>query len=507
LSTLITSRGKGKSRLPEKVEEIVQATIENRYLTKQKLSVKKIYFEIAALCKDSNLNVPGYQTVCNRVKNISIEKKLTGRYDRTIAKNKCDQVEGSFPGGDYPLDVVQIDHTILDIQVVDEVYRHPIGRPWITMAIDVYSRMVTGFYISLDPPGALGTGLCISHSILPKDIWLTKLEISGKWPCYGIMRAIHMDNAAEFHGKMLERACLEYGIEINFRPVATPKSGGHIERLLGTMLAEIHALPGTTFSNPNDRKNYDPEGRACFTIKELEQWLGTFIINTYHQRIHSSLGTTPIARYNEGIIGNNLQPGVGQSRPVENELKLRLDFMPFVERTIQRYGVEIGYIYYCSPVLRRWILAYEQPHSKNKRLQKFKFKIDPRDISVVYFFDPKLSNYLCVPYRNITHPSLTIWEYRAVLRYLKEKGASEVNEDMIFQTYATPRKMEEAAVNKTASAKRLRKKARKDQATSQSMKNQFIDKQQANIEDDSIVSTPGEHILPFEDIDDEPFKR
>ena len=181
--------------------------------------------------------------------------------------------------------------------------------------------------------------------------------------------------------------------------------------------------------------------------------------------------------------------------------------MPFVERTIQRYGVEIGYIYYCSPVLRRWIQAYEQPHSKNKRLQKFKFKIDPRDISVVYFFDPKLGNYLCIPYRNITHPSLTIWEYRSVLRYLKEKGASEFNEDMIFQTYAALRKMEEAAMYKTASAKRLRNKARKDQATSQSMKNQFTNKEQENIEDVSITPRSEEPILPFEDIDDEPFKQ
>ena len=52
-----------------------------------------------------------------------------------------------FDSAQRPLDLVQIDHTKLDIIVVDDEQRLPIGRPWITLAIDVYSRMVTGFYI------------------------------------------------------------------------------------------------------------------------------------------------------------------------------------------------------------------------------------------------------------------------------------------------------------------------------------------------------------------------
>jgi len=42
----------------------------------------------------------------------------------------------------------------------------------LTLAIDVYSRMVVGFCISLDPPGAISTGLCIAHAVLPKEAWL-----------------------------------------------------------------------------------------------------------------------------------------------------------------------------------------------------------------------------------------------------------------------------------------------------------------------------------------------
>jgi len=67
--------------------------------------------------------------------------------------------------------------------------------------------MVMGFYISLDPPGAVATGLCIAHAALPKEAWLAERDVVGQWPCWGFPTHIHLDNAKEFHGEMLRRAC------------------------------------------------------------------------------------------------------------------------------------------------------------------------------------------------------------------------------------------------------------------------------------------------------------
>ncbi len=493
-------RNTGVLRLPEEVETIVADIIQKRYLNKQKLTIKKVSIEIAASCKTAGLEVPHYLTIRNRINLISAEQKLSRRHDSSIARNKYKPIEGNFPGADYPLAMVQIDHTPLDIIVVDEVYREPVGKPWITMAIDVYSRMVLGFYISLDPPGALGTGLCLSHAILPKDLWLTELDVHGKWPCHGLMKSLHMDNAREFRGKMLERACQEYGIEINFRPVATPHYGGHIEKLLGTVLREIHTLPGTTFSNTNDRKYYDSEGMACFTLKELEKWLATFIVGVYHQRLHTGINTTPLARYTEGIIGNDTQIGIGLQPAIENELKLKLDFMPFVKRSVQRDGVTIDSIGYYHDILRKWVHSFEKPNARSKAKKRFVFKRDPRDISAVYFFDPEIKDYFCIPYRNTSHPAITIWEHKRILRDLKEKGAINVNEDAIFENYARLRRIEESATGSTAAAKRLRNKTRKSYATNNSIKNQFIkepvEKQQASPALDFTKK-----YLPFEELE------
>jgi putative transposase len=499
-------RNDGKIKLPDEIEAIIRKAIDQKYLTQQKVSTQKIKLEVAMECRANGLAIPHYNTIRNRINLISEEEKLGRREHRSVANNKFDPITGSFPGADYPLAMVQIDHTKLDIICVDEAYREPVGKPWITVAIDVFSRMVIGFYISLDPPGALGTGLCLSHAILQKELWLAELDIKEKWPCYGVMKSIHADNAGEFHGKMLERACQEYGIELNFRPVAKPSYGGHIERLLGTVLKEIHTLPGTTFSNTKERKHYDSEGKACFTIKELETWLANYLVGVYHQRLHTGIKTTPLARWKEGINGSATQIGVGLSQPIENTLKLKLDFMPFVERTVQRQGVVIDQIWYYGDVLRAWIQCYEDPNARYRQLRKFAFKRDPRDISAVYFYDPDLKDYFLIHYRDTTHPPLTIWEHNRIVNDLKARGIAEVNEEVIFDTYAQMRHIEDTAKGNAAAAKRRKNAEKKQQAVKRSIKNDFVP-EPPELTDTGFKYDPNVEYLPFEELIHDPFNR
>lgn len=65
-----------------------------------------------------------------------------------------------------PLDIVQIDHTRGHVTVVDPVTRLPIGRPTLTVAIDVNTRIVMGFYLSLEAPSLTAVALCLTHSSL-----------------------------------------------------------------------------------------------------------------------------------------------------------------------------------------------------------------------------------------------------------------------------------------------------------------------------------------------------
>jgi len=223
LSSLLSykpSGGRGKSRLEARVEEIVKATIGEHFLTRQQRTVRSTSLEVARRCHEAQLRAPDANTIRVRIAAIPPRERLSRRSHRKDAVDQFAPRPGVFDSAQRPLDLVQIDHTKLDIIVVDDEQRLPIGRPWITLAIDVYSRMVAGFYISLDPPGAIATGLCIAHATLPKEAWLATLGVGGQWPRWGLAARIHLDNAKEFHGEMLRRACEQYGIVLEYRPVA-----------------------------------------------------------------------------------------------------------------------------------------------------------------------------------------------------------------------------------------------------------------------------------------------
>ncbi|QMT34090.1 DDE-type integrase/transposase/recombinase [Conchiformibius steedae DSM 2580] len=493
-----TRSDKGKIGLSDNVEKIIQEVIEVDYLSTQRKSIRKIITEIARRCHEQHYPIPHANTIRARIKKISPQIQAAKRLSRQIADVQFSPLQGNFPNADYPLAVVQIDHTKLDIILVDDISRQPIGRPWITLAIDVFSRMVTGFYISFDPPSALSTGLCLAHSILPKEQWLMKHDVQGHWAVWGLPRKIHVDNAKEFRGKMLEKACKQYGIEIEWRPVGKPHFGGHIERLLGTILDEIHGLAGTTFSNTQQRKQYNSEKKAVLTLSEFETWLTVFITDVYHQRIHSALAMSPLAKWKEGILGNDQKAGTGLPDKVVDEATLRLNFMPFEMRTIQQYGVVMNKITYWHDVLRNWVATTEPNNPKKAR--KFMFRTDPRDLSVIWFYDPNLLMYFPIPYRDSSHPVVSIWEWREIQRQLKLEQKQNIDENMIFSAYTRMRDMEQQAKRKTKAVRRAEQRRQLDSSTRKPLPMpathfqaaRLLEKQENDFDD----------IQPFDDLDD-----
>lgn len=479
--------GKGQSRLMEAVNDIVEDTIHKVYLNSSRKSIVKTIREIRMKCSDLGLPLPHPNTIRKRINNLRKEDVISSRYGSKESDSKYRLHEGKFPGADHPLSVVQIDHTPVDIILVDEKSRKPLHRPWLTVAIDVYSRMVVGFYISFDTPGALGTGICIANSILPKEDWLVKMGVNGEWPCWGIMQTIHVDNAKEFRGNMLKRACREYGINIDFRPVATPRYGGHVERLLGAFSKEIHDLPGTTFSNPNDRRNYDSAKNASFTLSEFEKWLSVYIVNIYHQSEHSGINCSPIEKWREGILGDNNNPGIGIPDRITDERRTRLDFLPIIDRSIQQYGVVIDHIQYYSDVLRPYV---KTQNGKGRNL--FTFKRDPRDLSKIYFLDPRSNKYFEIPYRNAIHPRITLAEHRELIKILKDQR-KPLSEEALFREFKVLKEIESRAIRQTKKVRRTNGEIPPDKEEKQQKEFDF-----------GIYER---EIKPFEDIDDEPFKR
>ena len=343
--------------------------------------------------------------------------------------------------------------------------------------------------------------MCISHAICPKREYLAELGVSGEWNVWGAMSTIHVDNAKEFRGAVLERGCDEYKIDLQWRPVQKPHYGGHIERYMGTLAIQIRKWPGATFSNPAQRKGYDSEAEAALTLKEFEAVLVDFIVNVYHQRNHSELGMPPRKKWELGVLGDATTPGIGIPPMATDPLRLTLDFMPFFERSVQQYGIQIDLINYYDPVLFPYINSTEPDNPKLRR--SFIVRRDPRDISKVYFFDPVEKSYFPIPYANVGHPAMSAWELKEVKRQLAEQGRKDVDEDTIFEALGRMREAIASSLDKTKAARRQATRAPKaapaheKEATKDGCGPDESNKPTRAIDDDDPFAQP---VQPFEDV-------
>ena len=456
-------RDMGVSRLVPDVLTIVNKCIEEHYLTEHRKSISSVAEEIRRECKRTGLRAPNetsVRAIIHRLDPALVEAK---RKSRKRSLEKFEPFRGAFPNADFPMAVVQIDHTPMDVIIVDDVHRKPIGRAFLTIAFDVRTKMVPGFVVSIDHPGALATGICVAMSILPKDEWLREKKIPEMytWPCHGMMRTIHTDNAKEFRGTMLERASQEYGFILERRPKGQPQYGGHVERVFRTFMKKVHEeLPGTTFSNVQGRVDYDSEGRAVMTLGALEHWFTVYLLGIYHQGEHrGNDGEPPVDVWRrahlEGLDG---APPLGLPPPMAPEMRERLwlDFLPCFEATVQQYGVRSWSIDWYSSRIQRFI----REKGPDGKARKFICRYDPRNLSTIWLYDDQTQEYVPLPYRVGSRPPVSLWEVRLVKRNLRKEGRPATNEALIFIAIDDLRGVVKEEAQRTKAARRFQQRQR-----------------------------------------------
>jgi len=441
----------GNYRISEAAEGIIHQVIQDFYLKPERPSPQKVVREVHRICDARHIDRPSPTAIRARIGRIPEHERLKRRGQAELARNKFKPIPGRFPGADYPLAVVQIDHTPVDVMLVDDVHRKPIDRPWITVAIDVFSRMTVGYYLSFDEPSTTSVAMCLSHAMLPKDEWLLLHNIEGTWPVWGRPHKVHVDNGPDFRSKSLRQSCQMHAVDLEFRPVKQPRFGGHIERLQGTLLREIHDLPGSTFSSIKERGDYDSEKRAVMTKDEFEKLFVDLICNTYHRRIHSALGMPPLRMWELGIFGGASIQGVGMPPRPADRLTVVLDFLPSFSRTVQPDGVSLDGLRYYAEALRPWIGMKDKDTGKART---HIFRRDPRDISAIWFYDPDVRQYFKVPLADQSAPVFSIWEYKIAKSALAKAGHDPSDERAVFKSIGDRRAMVEESAARTKKARR-----------------------------------------------------
>ena len=416
-------RGPNKThrRLGPEIERIIDAAIQTHYLVRPRKPMESVYKEVKQRCHAEKQIAPSRNSVLKRIR--ALDARLVAR--KRLGAKSAESIALSTPGmleATEALELIQIDHTLADVMIVDSVYRRSIGRPWLSLAIDV---------------AALAVALCIEHAVLPKIRSAAALVTEATWDMFGVPKTILVDNGSEFHGEALTRGCAEYGIALTYRPVARPRFGAHVERLIGTMMGRIHLLPGSTDSSPTARGSYQSENEAKLTLAELNEWLFLEIAGQYHHDIHRMIGTTPAAAW-----AKSLARGTVPVLPAD-PARFVIGFLPIVHRKLQRNGLFFERIRYWADVLP----SIAQPR------EPLLTRYDPRDLSRLYVLTPTKS-YQAVPYADVRRPPITLAELRFAHAELRREAKGSINEERLFAMHARQQAIVTDATKATKAARR-----------------------------------------------------
>lgn len=432
-------RRNGSVMVPGDVEGIIEEHLTRYYLRRERPSLARVVTEIRSACLERGLQPPTRRTVQRRLDAMDAREVMKAREGAKAARQKFAPVTGK-NRSERPLDVVQIDHTPADIILVDSFERKPIGRPWVTLAIDIATRMVTGYHVSFEAPSRLSVALCLTRAVSSKAEFLADLECNVPWPAQGKPHSIHVDNGRDFRSHAFQSACAEWGIHLVYRPPGSPHFGGHVERLIGTMMGAVHLLPGTTQSSVATKGGYDAEAMAAMTLREFDRWFALEICR-YNNSIHSSLGCTPVAKW-EALAGE-----MTGDIPFDMEA-FRVSFLPSEQRKVRRDGIHLFDLRYWSDALAGYV---------GRRDGKVVVRYDPRDLSAVWV-ELVGGRYVEARYRNLEIPPVSLWEYREAMQKARAMGKVGANELVLAELIRQQRQIEGESRALTKAERRSRER-------------------------------------------------
>jgi len=392
LISQVHKRGNRKPRFPGEVVRITQDAIDHLFLTLERKTIAEVLEqaqldvirENKLLPADVQLPLPSQRLVRSLVDSIPAYDRYVARYGRDAANNKYRSVQGHRTT-QYPLERAEIDHTRLDMMVVDDQTGLPLGRPWITACIDDYTRCIIGIYVSFADPSYLTVAKCLQHAFRPKT-YLKKEqpELVNDWLAYGIMQELVVDNGMEFHSDSLESACLMLGIEIHYSARKTPWFKGKIERVLGSLNRGVaHSNPGTTFGNIFEKGDYDPSKHAVIRLSTLKKAINIWIVDHYHQKPHRALKVSPSCAWENTISIDEIR------LPADPKL---LDAIggKAMTRSLSHKGIEYDSLYYNSPELNQLRLRFGDK-------QEVEIRVNPEEISQIHVISLQDKSVLVVP--------------------------------------------------------------------------------------------------------------
>lgn len=242
---------KGKRGLlpAARIHEIVEApeeagmkrAISRYYYSPVKMSLRGAYeMYLMDECRTEDGRLQDERPPFSKFK--SVYNKMRSDYRKIISRQGIGEFQKNYrPLLGQAVDVAplcghfEMDATSADIELVSKYSRQSVGRPYVYLVVDVFSRLIAGFYVDFNT-NTDAVLMCI------RSLLQDKVEIARKrgvtiapdaWPTTGLPCEITFDKGKDFMGERTKELCELFNIEITNLPAYRPDLKGCVERAFG----------------------------------------------------------------------------------------------------------------------------------------------------------------------------------------------------------------------------------------------------------------------------------
>jgi len=240
-----------------------------------------------------------------------------------------------------------------------------LGRPWLTILTDAFSRRVLAFYLTFDAPSYRSCMMALRECVYRH----------GRLP-----QIVVVDGGREFESTYFEPLLARYCCTKKTRPPAQARFGSVCERMFGTTNTQlIHNLKGNTQMTRCVRqvtKGVNPKGQAVWVLHELQEHLSGYFYEVYDTLDHPALGQNPREAYQVGLAST----GDRAHRMIPYDREFLIYTLPTTARGTAKVspgrGIKVHHLHY-------WCDSFRRPEIEKSRVE---VRYDPFDAGIVYAF-------------------------------------------------------------------------------------------------------------------------
>lgn len=271
------------------LDELIEEAIGTRYEVADAPSVRVLHAAIAEAARAAGYEPPAYSTIRERLKHRDTFKSVLRRAGRKAAyqvKEFVAYLAFDTPRhGERPWERAHIDHTQIDLELVDSETGVALGRPWLTLMIDAYSRRILAVWLTFDAPSY-------------RSLMMVMRACVKRWR--RLPDEVLVDGGVEFGSIYFEQLLGQYEIHKLVRR-GDPRAGSLIERFFGSANTQLWwHLRGQTRPTKDVRSmspEVDPSRRAVWTLAAVCPVLEEFVFEVYDTKIHPAHGVSPREAY------------------------------------------------------------------------------------------------------------------------------------------------------------------------------------------------------------------